>query len=100
MLVGVTGQLQLRGDDGPIATCVGCGAKAVGPCARCHAPLCGDCCIITAGGTKKWAVCPACASDGGESLQAGWTTVILWVCAPIAALALLLWILEAVAGKN
>lgn len=94
----MTGQLQLRDDGGPIAVCVACGEKAVGPCARCHAPLCGDCCIITEGGAKKWAICPTCAEGGGRSLQRGWTSLLLWICAPIVALALLIWVLETVLG--
>ena len=97
MLTTVTGQLQHRGDGGPIAVCVGCGVKAVGPCARCHAPLCGDCCVITAGGAKKWAICPQCAEGDGRSLGKGWSQVLLWICGPIVALALLVWLLEALA---
>lgn len=90
--------LQLRGDGGPTAKCVACGVEAVGPCARCHDPLCGDCCIITEGGAKKWAICPTCASDGGDSLSSGWTNLLLWICAPIFGLALLLWLLHTIAG--
>jgi hypothetical protein len=94
---GVTGMLQHSGD-GPVATCVGCGVQAVGPCARCHAPLCGDCCIISEGGAKKWAVCASCADKGASSLSSGWTNLVLWIMAPIAALALLIWLLETIAG--
>lgn len=98
MLTGVTGMLQHRDDGGPVAACVGCGIQAVGPCARCHAPLCGDCCIITEGGTKKWAICPTCAEGGAQSLTAGWVNVLMWICVPMVGLALLLWLLHAVAG--
>jgi hypothetical protein len=98
MLSGMTGQLQLHGDSGPIAKCVVCGVQAVGPCARCHAPLCGDCCVITDGGAKPWAICPRCAKEGGSSLSTRWAGLLLWICIPIVALALLLWLMESIAG--
>ncbi|GEM_PF-1427951 len=74
--------------------CVGCGRLAVGPCARCRAPLCGDCCVLTEGGAKTYAICPSCARGGGQSLRRAWWTVIAWFAAPIAVLALLVLLLH------
>ena len=90
----MTGQLQLAGGGGDEAKCVTCGAKAVGPCARCHAPVCGDCCELTEGGAHTWAICLACAGSGGRSLSRGWWQVGAWIAVPIALLALLVLLLE------
>jgi hypothetical protein len=90
----VSGLLQSASYDGGDARCVGCGAQAVGPCARCHAPLCGDCCVITTGGVKTWAVCPACARRGGRSLSRAWWQLAMWVAGLLAALAALVALLE------
>jgi hypothetical protein len=82
--------LQHVGDgDGPVARCVRCGAEAAGPCARCHKPVCGDCCVLTEGGARVWAICLACEDRGGRSLRAGWVTVLGWIAVPILALAAL-----------
>jgi hypothetical protein len=88
----VTGELRLAQGNGGAARCVHCGAEAVGPCASCEAPLCGDCCIITHGGAKPWAICRDCAATE-TSLARRWASVIAWVMAPIAILVLLLLIL-------
>jgi len=85
----MTGQLQSVGGDGPIARCITCGKKAVGPCARCHDPVCGDCCVLTEGGSKTFAICFACEDGGGRSLTRGWWTVLLWIALPILVLAAL-----------
>ena len=92
----MTGQLQTRGPDD--AHCVVCGVMAVGPCARCHDPLCGDCCIITEGGSKVFAICPNCERQGGRSLSSGWATVLGWVGLPIGLLAILVLLLRWLAG--
>jgi len=91
----MTGQLRSVGDgedgQGP-ARCAICGDLAVGPCARCKRPVCGDCCKLTEGGVRTWAVCTRCARSGGASLGAGWRTVLVWVLVPplgLAAIALL-----------
>jgi hypothetical protein len=89
----VSGQLQHVGDDGPLP-CSHCGAEAVGPCARCNSPVCGDCCVLTEGGTKLWAICLRCEKRGGKSLASGWTLVLVWIALPLAALALLVIVLE------
>jgi len=62
------------------------------------APLCGDCCIITHGGTKPFAVCRDCAANAGTSLRSGWVSVVLWLLLPIAGLAGLLLLLGLLFG--
>jgi hypothetical protein len=82
----VTGQLRADDDDAP-ERCVLCAALAVGPCARCKRPVCGDCCELSEGGVKTFAVCLSCARHGGASLRGAWWTVLWWVAAPVAVLA-------------
>jgi hypothetical protein len=89
----VTGQLQHVGDDGPLR-CSLCGAEAVGPCARCRSPVCGDCCVLTEGGAKLWAICLRCEKKGGKSLAGGWGLVLAWIALPLVALALITVLLE------
>jgi hypothetical protein len=62
----------------------------MGPCARCRDPVCGDCCVLTEGGAKVWAICVTCDGRGGRSLRAGWIAVATWVLAPILGLAAIL----------
>jgi hypothetical protein len=94
----MTGQLRGVGEGGDgdaPARCAICSGLAVGPCARCHRPVCGDCCELTEGGVRTWAVCLGCARRGGTSLGAGWRAVLFWVLAPAlllaAAAAALVW---------
>jgi hypothetical protein len=89
--------VQFSDDGGGPATCVGCGALAVGPCARCQAPVCGDCCELTEGGTRPYAICRGCAG-GGKSLSHAWLTVVGWIALPIAALIALLVVLALLFG--
>lgn len=89
----MTGQLQLSGD-GPTEVCTHCGVQAVGPCARCHSPVCGNCCVLTEDSAKTFAICIKCDARGGRSLFGGWTAVLLWIGGPIAALALAVLLLE------
>lgn len=90
----MSGQLIEAGDDAP-ARCAICGSEAVGPCARCKLPVCGDCCVLTEGGSKVWAVCLRCERRGGKSLRAGWLTVIAWIAWPLIGLAALLALIAA-----
>jgi hypothetical protein len=83
----VTGLLQHADGSGGEATCKHCGAKAVGPCARCHSPVCGDCCVLTEGGQTVFAICLGCDKRGGRSLFSGWVLVLAWIGVPIAVLA-------------
>jgi hypothetical protein len=66
------------GDD-PVARCKLCGAVAVGPCARCRSPVCGDCCALTEGGATTFAVCLRCVRAGGASLSPAWISLLAWL---------------------
>ena len=92
----MTGQLRSVSDDGP-APCVVCGAQAVGPCARCRSPVCGDCCVLTEGGAKVWAICLRCERRGGKSLRSGWSLVAMWLLLPLLGLGLLVVLIEVLA---
>lgn len=78
------------GDGGGFEHCVGCGALAAGPCARCRNPVCGNCCVLTEGGAGVWAICLPCDRRGGRSLRSGWWTVLAWLAAPIVGLVVLI----------
>ncbi|MFT3775877.1 MAG: hypothetical protein QM820_61825 [Minicystis sp.] len=84
---------------GSPARCIRCGALAAGPCARCHEPVCGDCCVLTTGGARVWAICLGCEDRGGRSLRRGWITLIGWVAGPILALAAIVALLAMLTGK-
>jgi hypothetical protein len=83
------------GGDGPVARCKHCGRTAAGPCARCRAPVCGDCCELTSGGATTFAVCLGCAHRG-TSLAPGWRGLLGWLVAIIVALAAVVGALAAV----
>jgi hypothetical protein len=85
-------QLQVAGDG--FARCSHCGKPAVGPCARCHAPVCGDCCVITEHGVKPYAICLRCDRKGGRSLRSGWLAVLGLFIGPIVLVFLLLLLLQ------
>ncbi|MGO8998197.1 MAG: hypothetical protein ACLQVI_33165 [Polyangiaceae bacterium] len=89
----MTGDLQHIDDDSG-ARCVHCGAQAAGPCASCHAPVCGDCSTLTQGGVRVWAICIACERRRGRSLSGAWTGLLLWLTAILVGLALVVWLLE------
>jgi hypothetical protein len=78
--------------DGPVARCKFCERTAAGPCARCRAPVCGDCCELTDGGATTFAICLGCVKRGGTSLAPAWLgllgllAVIVVVLAGIGAL--------------
>ena len=93
----MTGLLQ-HSDGGGFEHCVYCGARAVGPCARCQSPVCGDCCVLTEGGTKTYAICLGCDRQRGHSLQGSWARVIGWLVGPIVVLAVLVWLLSLLVG--
>ena len=77
----------LSSGDPPDAHCT-CGALAAGPCARCHTPVCGDCCVLTEGGASTWAICLRCDVRSGRSLRGPWLTVAGWLLVPLLLLAI------------
>jgi hypothetical protein len=84
--------LQEYDDDAP-ARCFVCGATAVGPCARCRRPVCGDCCELTSGGVKTYAFCAGCSKHGGHQLARGWMSIVLWALVPVLLAALVVTVL-------
>ncbi|HEX6276408.1 MAG TPA: hypothetical protein VFZ53_25380 [Polyangiaceae bacterium] len=82
------------------ARCVSCGALAVGPCARCRNPVCGDCCVLTSGGSTTFAICLACERRGGSSLTSGWYVVLGWFLKPMLALVAALVVLYLLFGDS
>jgi hypothetical protein len=75
--------------DPPSARCSHCGAIAVGPCARCRRPTCGDCCELTEGGATTFAICLACVKRGGKSLAGPYRDLLLWLGLGIVGLAVI-----------
>ena len=73
--------------DGPVARCKLCEKTAVGPCARCRAPVCGDCCELTEGGATTFAICLTCVKRGGSSLAPAWLGLLGWLALIIIVLA-------------
>lgn len=73
--------------DGPVARCKLCERTAVGPCARCRAPVCGDCCELTEGGATTFAICLTCVKRGGASLAPAWLGLLGWLAVIVVALA-------------
>lgn len=92
----MAGQLQGYGDGGGIIPCSNCGADAAGPCARCRKPVCGNCCVLVEQSASPWAICLTCNRRGGRSLRPGWVAAGLWLLVPIAALAVILILLNLV----
>jgi hypothetical protein len=58
--------------------------------------VCGDCCVLTEGGTKTFAICLGCDERSGRSLRRAWLTVIGWIVLPIAVLLAIVVVLELV----
>ena len=87
----------LMSDGGvPDARCKLCGKTAVGPCARCRAAVCGDCCELTEGGAGTFALCLTCVKRGGKGLAPGYRDLVLWLGGIILALAAIAALLVAV----
>ena len=91
--------LAYHDSDGGYERCACCGALAVGPCARCSRPVCGDCCVLTEGGTRTYAICLECERHRGRSLRSGWTAVLGWILVPILLLATASWLLSLCTGR-
>jgi len=73
--------------DAPAARCKLCGAEAVGPCARCRAMVCADCCELTAGAATTFALCTACARTGGATLASAWRGLLVWLALVVLGVA-------------
>lgn len=56
--------------------------------------VCGDCCTLTEGGTRMWAVCLDCDRKKGRSLSGSWRGFGLWMLFLLLALALVVFALE------
>jgi hypothetical protein len=56
--------------------------------------VCGDCCTLTEGGTRVWAVCLDCDRKKGRSLSSAWSGFGLWMVLLLMALGLLVYLLE------
>lgn len=91
----VTGELRTTDDDAP-PRCAFCSRDAAGPCAGCRRMVCGDCCTLTEGGAKTWAVCLECDRKKGRSLRGAWGGFGLWMLALLVGLAVLLAALHAI----
>lgn len=90
---GVTGELLTVGDDGP-ERCAFCRAEAAGPCASCHRSVCGDCCTLTEGGARVWAICLDCDRKKGRSLGGAWRGFGAWLAAILVVMAAIVGLLE------
>lgn len=71
----------------PEARCSLCGKIAAGPCARCRALVCADCCELTEGGVKTFALCTRCVRRGGASMGSAWRGLLGWLALIVVALA-------------
>jgi hypothetical protein len=49
--------------------------------------VCGECCTLTEGGVKVWAVCLDCDRKGGRSLSRAWGGLVVWLVGLLVILA-------------
>ncbi len=89
----MAGGLQTFDDDGT-ERCFFCRADAAGPCASCGRSVCGDCCTLTEGGARTWAICLECDRKKGRSLSGAWGGLGLWLVAILVGLAVIVGVLE------
>jgi hypothetical protein len=58
--------------------------------------VCGDCCTLTEGGVRTWAICLECDRKKGRSLTGAWSGLLTFVLTILAVLgavvALLAWL--------
>lgn len=94
----MSGGLQEVGGDAP-ARCTYCSNEAAGPCASCHAPVCGDCCTLTEGGARTWAICLNCDRKGGRSLTSAWGGLLRFLLGILLVLALAVVVLAWLTGN-
>ena len=69
----------IEAGDGPVARCKLCGKPASGPCARCRALVCADCCVLTAGAASTFAICLRCERGGEAGLRSPWLGLLAWL---------------------
>lgn len=93
----MSGGLQIAGDEGP--RCALCGGPAAGPCMSCRAMICGDCCVLTEGGSRPYAICLRCDRRKGRSLAPAWRGFLLFLGGILLALAAAVALLSQVAGR-
>jgi len=67
----------LQHDDDSFLKCSLCGADAAGPCIKCRASVCGNCCVLVEGAAKTWAVCLRCEKQTPERVS-GWGGLLLF----------------------
>lgn len=85
------------GGGAPDARCKLCGKTASGPCARCRALVCADCCELTEGGASLFALCLTCVKRGGRTLLPAWAGFVGWlllIIGGLAAIAALIYVLR------
>lgn len=90
------GGLQLAQDDGD-ERCAFCGKVAAGPCASCRRSVCGDCCTLTTGSVRTFAICLECDRKKGRSLASAWAGIGGMLLAILALLALVVVAIELLA---
>jgi hypothetical protein len=56
--------------------------------------VCGECCTLTEGGTRLWAVCLDCDRKKGRSLTGVWRGFGVWLVGLLLVMALVIAILE------
>lgn len=56
--------------------------------------VCGECCTLTEGGSRVWAVCLDCHRKKGRSLSAVWRGFGAWMLALLVLMALVVYLLE------
>lgn len=66
---------------------------------RCRRLLCGDCCVLTEGGVKVYALCRSCARGEGRTLGPRWAGVGVVLGLVLLGLVLLNVAVSLVAGR-
>jgi hypothetical protein len=57
--------------------------------------VCGDCCTLTEGGLKPYAICLDCDRRSGSSLSHAWTRFVIFIGVILATLAAIVALLHA-----
>jgi len=83
-----------HGDDDRYERCAFCSGDAAGPCASCARAVCGNCCTLTEGGAKVWAICLECDRKKGRSLSGAWSSFGLWLVIVLVVLGAIVFALE------